>query len=157
MHLCTAPLPWGEIQIGRFGGLVLLEHYPTSPNDLHLFSLYWHVLQCACVTGVGSSVSMSLWVCDWETVGWDLFFSAKGNMCCVCVKMEGLMWHSAASTPGPKPSAVSVDRSKTTHIAPLCVCTLWPEILFVCLTILSSIKQTKGLHYQKNKQTTKLL
>ena len=45
---------------------MFLEHNPTSPNDLHLFGLYRHVLSCAfvSVTGVRSAVSVSLCACE---------------------------------------------------------------------------------------------
>lgn len=65
MHTCTAHAPQ-SVWNGGLGGQMSLEHNPTSPNDLHLFSLYRHVLSCAfvSVTSVRSAVSVSL--CAYE-------------------------------------------------------------------------------------------
>lgn len=60
--MCTAPLSCTlcGMKIGGLGGQMFLELNPTSPNDLHLSSLYRHVLSCASeyATSVCSDVSV---------------------------------------------------------------------------------------------------
>lgn len=140
---------------------MFLKCYPTSRNDLHLFSLYRHVLSCACVCLCVWLVRAQLWVChcvhmskeQWAVVS--LLLCMWRHVLCLCVSLctgatAGTNVAFACCFPRlVRTSAVPVDRSQTTLIALVCVCTPWPGAVSVCVcdSIVHSniVQKKKGL------------